>query len=531
MQFFELPPELIIVILSYLPMFDIVPAAYAHKYLFELAGNLAFPYCFNELFENLDTAVKGLPKSLYRGVFYIGGAHWIKCQLGKNKAADDLFIGAAGGFGYLRYVQACCKVPQFNFAAHRNLAIKIASRNGHDQVVRQLLTCDDINPGHESDLAVDVACQNNHVETVKLLLTHSDVDPTTDDDFALCVAVQNDLPDVVNIVVRCPKVSCAADSNFSIKECIKNANPTIFRILLTGDGVDINSYYVNPFFSLCRNQCTEMLKMALATVDSLDPLLLTELWQVASELKGIEVMHVLVTCLTPEYFHSDECWNLILLTNDYDFVRAMLKRRRDSNFQLSIDLMKTILTKVRNPLIIRLFMSFDDLPFHLLEENLFSTVVSGVAGSTKAVLELFFAHDGGFTPTVEQFASLILTQEKLSTSTLRNVARAVEEKFVPNKFVMSSLAEYKTSTSPIICSRLRWLLTLDDIKPDSLLALYQKLDEMMAPSEKEPLESRQLQKLEDILELVFACDLPLQGRERKTPRVQPRGAKKLAENG
>src|SRR5690348_10000385 len=79
--------------------------------------------------------------------------------------------------------------------------------------------------------------------------------------------------------------------------------------------------------------------------------------------RGIEVMHVLVNLFTPDQFRSDECWTHILLAEDYDFVCAMRKRRGDAKFEVTPDLLKIILTRVRNPCIIRLFMSFDDLPY------------------------------------------------------------------------------------------------------------------------------------------------------------------------
>ena len=66
----------------------------------------------------------------------------------------------------------------FDPSAEDNHAIKKASKNGHNDLVKILLQDNRVDPSAENNCAISSASRNGHNEVVKLLLQDQRVDPS-----------------------------------------------------------------------------------------------------------------------------------------------------------------------------------------------------------------------------------------------------------------------------------------------------------------------------------------------------------------
>jgi len=74
--------------------------------------------------------------------------------------------------------------------AEDNWAIKLASRNGHAEVVRLLLADPRVDPSAEDNWAIKLASYHGHVEVVRMLLVDPRVDPSAEDNWAIQMALR-----------------------------------------------------------------------------------------------------------------------------------------------------------------------------------------------------------------------------------------------------------------------------------------------------------------------------------------------------
>ena len=97
-----------------------------------------------------------------------------------------------------------------------NLAIQMASENGHAEVVKLLLDDKRANPKAEDNWAIQKASQNGHVEVVKLLLNDKRVDPTADNNSAIQYASENGHVEVMKLLLNDKRVDPTEDNNSAI---------------------------------------------------------------------------------------------------------------------------------------------------------------------------------------------------------------------------------------------------------------------------------------------------------------------------
>ena len=92
-------------------------------------------------------------------------------------------------------------------SARDNFAVRLASRNGHLEVVKLLLTHPKVDPSADDNYAIRWASKNGYLEVVKLLLSlpsKQGVYPTVDISEAIRLSSQNGHSDVVKVLKEYP---------------------------------------------------------------------------------------------------------------------------------------------------------------------------------------------------------------------------------------------------------------------------------------------------------------------------------------
>jgi hypothetical protein len=117
-------------------------------------------------------------------------------------------------------------------SAHANGAIRLASQNGHAEVVRLLLLTR-VDPSALDNYAIRFASQNGHAELVRLLLTDPRVDPSTRDNYAIRWASENGHLEVVRLLLTDPRVDPSAQDNYAVRWAKRNGHDELVQLLLT----------------------------------------------------------------------------------------------------------------------------------------------------------------------------------------------------------------------------------------------------------------------------------------------------------
>ena len=150
--------------------------------------------------------------------------------------------------------------PSFN----DNDAIRMASANGHPEVVKLLLADNRVDPAANNNNAIKMASLRGHPEVVKLLLANNRVDPGADTNYVIKFASENGRTEVVKLLLADPKVDPAADNNYAIRLASQRGHPEVVRLLLADDKVDPaaeNNYAIRW---ASHNKKTEVVRLLLA---------------------------------------------------------------------------------------------------------------------------------------------------------------------------------------------------------------------------------------------------------------------------
>ena len=91
-------------------------------------------------------------------------------------------------------------LPQVDPSTRDNWAIRWAAKNGHKDVVTELLKDSRVNPSAEDNFAIKWAVVNGHQDVIKLLLEDYRVDPSAEDNWAIRFASQHCHKDVVELL-------------------------------------------------------------------------------------------------------------------------------------------------------------------------------------------------------------------------------------------------------------------------------------------------------------------------------------------
>lgn len=158
-------------------------------------------------------------------------------------------IRIASQNGHLDVVKLLLNDSRVNPQALDNSAIKLASEYGHLEVVKILLDRE-INPGAGNNYPIRLASQNGHYEIVKLLLLDVQVDPSAGDNYAIKSAFANNHINVVKLLIQKIDINKITDVKIlAIAKEVKNPkSQTIQTLEALFEDEKCNSNFFNKMF-------------------------------------------------------------------------------------------------------------------------------------------------------------------------------------------------------------------------------------------------------------------------------------------
>ena len=117
-------------------------------------------------------------------------------------------------------------------SAYNNWAIRMASDNGHTDVVSLLLKDNRVDPSVYDNWAIRMASENGHTDVVRLLLKDNRVDPSVYDNYAVKFASDKGRTEVVKLLLDDPRVDPSAKNNYAIRWASENGHRDIVKLLL-----------------------------------------------------------------------------------------------------------------------------------------------------------------------------------------------------------------------------------------------------------------------------------------------------------
>jgi len=128
--------------------------------------------------------------------------------------------------------------PYIDVARNKNEAIRLASKNGQVEVVKELLKDSRVNPAATNNYAIQLASEYGHADVVKLLLADKRVNPAVYENYAIQLASEYGHADVVKLLLADKRVNPAAYDNEAIKLASENGHTGVVKLLLADKIVD-----------------------------------------------------------------------------------------------------------------------------------------------------------------------------------------------------------------------------------------------------------------------------------------------------
>jgi hypothetical protein len=98
-----------------------------------------------------------------------------------------------------------------------NYAVRIASKNGHFEVVKLLLSDAHVDPSDSLSFGFRLASDEGHLEIVKLLLADARVDPSAENNFAVRMATENGHLETVKLLLTDARVDSKGSNDGHLK--------------------------------------------------------------------------------------------------------------------------------------------------------------------------------------------------------------------------------------------------------------------------------------------------------------------------
>lgn len=133
-----------------------------------------------------------------------------------------------------------------------SIAIDLAARAGHVEVVRLLLKDGRINPGADDNYAIRWAARRGHTEVVRLLLEDGRVDPTDVNDEAIRLAIQKGHVEIVKLLIE---HGCDPDDSNSIATAAERGHTDMVKLLLhyvSPRAIDIGTVVADGYTEIVR---------------------------------------------------------------------------------------------------------------------------------------------------------------------------------------------------------------------------------------------------------------------------------------
>lgn len=101
--------------------------------------------------------------------------------------------------------------------------------------------------------ALRLAAQHNSAEVLKWLLTRNDVDPAASDNAALCAAVDSGAQRTSALLIADKRVDVAAHNNYSLCRATERGDAAVVQALLASGRIDISARGCVPLLNALRN--------------------------------------------------------------------------------------------------------------------------------------------------------------------------------------------------------------------------------------------------------------------------------------
>jgi ankyrin repeat protein len=153
---------------------------------------------------------------------------------------DNVAIRMASKNGHAEVVHLLMRSRLVDSSDQNNLCIQWACNNGHVQVVRLLLRDPRVDPSVNNNQCIKKASENGHYKVVQTLLYDPRVDPSAEDNYAIGLASYNGHVEVVRLLLLDPRVDPAACDNYAIKKAAKKGHSHVVDLLLKDKRVKLS---------------------------------------------------------------------------------------------------------------------------------------------------------------------------------------------------------------------------------------------------------------------------------------------------
>lgn len=167
----------------------------------------------------------------------------------------QLFLKACK-YGHTETVQNCIN-NGVDPSLLNNQAIRFATRHGHTQITKLLLTDPRVDPAEYESEALWWAAEKGNTQVVALLLQDQRIDPTTLKNYAIRSASLQGYTQIIKLLLTHPRVNPTAQNNEAIRLAAKQGHGRIIELLIKDHrtslrdirliNIPIISYYLKTY--------------------------------------------------------------------------------------------------------------------------------------------------------------------------------------------------------------------------------------------------------------------------------------------
>lgn len=145
-------------------------------------------------------------------------------------------------------------------------SFRSACKNGHLEVVRELIQDKRCDPSIQDNYSIRFAAAAGHVEIVELLLSQEGVDPSAIQNEAFQNACRRGRDNVVKLFLEDKRIDPAAQDSIALYRSAKDGHLSIVKQLLNDGRVNVNSSHnsQSPLHAACKR---EHFPVALLLID------------------------------------------------------------------------------------------------------------------------------------------------------------------------------------------------------------------------------------------------------------------------
>jgi hypothetical protein len=149
-------------------------------------------------------------------------------------ASNNEAIRNACYLGHLEIVKLLLKDPRVDPSAYNNEAIRNACKNGHLEIVKLLLVDPRVDPSVSADISSRLSMENGHIDVVKILLEHPKVNPNN----LILTAVEKGSVEMVKLLLSKENIDPSFNNNICLKQAVRYDFVDVLILLLRDRRID-----------------------------------------------------------------------------------------------------------------------------------------------------------------------------------------------------------------------------------------------------------------------------------------------------